>query len=101
MPLLQLILSNQTSTSPYIYFLMIIIRAKRASSSPVHNTERVVEQSEDDKFSVEQFVDTALPSQEQVEEGPQTCVSNSAGVCHCHCHRCCLLTNLLAGCGLT
>lgn len=67
---------------------------------PVNNTEEVVEQSEDDKLPVEQFVDAALPSQEKVKKGPQTRISNSAGVRHCH-RCCCLLANVLADCGLT
>lgn len=51
---------------------------------PIDCTEEVVEQSEDDELSVEQFVDAALPSQKKVKEGPQTCISHSAGVRHCH-----------------
>lgn len=34
-----------------------------------------------------------------MKEGPQTCISNPAGVCHCH--HCCLLADLLPDCGLT
>lgn len=67
---------------------------------PVNNTEEVVEKSEDDELSVEKFIDAALPSQKQVKEGPQTCISNPARVRYCHCC-CCLLANLLAGCGVT
>lgn len=66
---------------------------------PINNTEEVVEKSEDDELSVEQFIDAALPSQKQVKEGPQTCISNPARVRYCHC--CCSLSNLLGDCVVT
>lgn len=66
---------------------------------PINNTEEVVEESEDDELSVEQFVDAAFPSQEQVKEGPQTCISNPARVCDGH--RCCFLPNFPADCVVT
>lgn len=69
------------------------------SRVPINNTEEVVKEGEDDELPVEQFIDAALPSQEQVEEGPQTCISDPAGVRHCHC--CCSLADLLVDCGVT
>lgn len=65
---------------------------------PINNTEEVVEHRKDDELPVEQFINAAFPSQEQVKEGSQTCISNPAGVRDCHC---CSLADLLADCGLT
>ena len=66
---------------------------------PVNNTEEVVEQSEDDELPVQQFIDAALPAQQQVEEGPQTGISDPARVRHRH--DCGLLLGWLADCGVT
>lgn len=77
------------------------LEAERASHQclPVNDAEEVVEQSKDDKLSVKEFIDATLPAQKQVKEGPQTCISNSPGVSHCH--SCCFfLANLLVGCVL-
>lgn len=53
-------------------------------SLPIDDAEEVVEQGEDDELSVEQLVDASLPSQQQVEERPQPCVCDPAGVRHRH-----------------
>lgn len=66
---------------------------------PVHDAEETVEEREDDKLPVKEFVDAAPPSQQQVEEGPQAGVSNPARVRHRH--RCCSLAHLPADCGVT
>lgn len=66
---------------------------------PVHDAEETVEKRKDDELPVEQFVDAAPPSQQQVEEGPQAGVSNPARVRHRH--RCCSLAHLPSVCGVT
>lgn len=51
---------------------------------PVHDAEETVEERKDNQLPVEQLVDAALPTQQQVEEGPQSCISDPAGVRHRH-----------------
>lgn len=87
---------GQTTFTLSRYLVEFSVFSKRV---PINNTEEVVEKREDDELSVEQFIDAALPSQKQVKEGPQTCISDPAGVRHRH--RCCLLANLLVDRGVT
>lgn len=53
-------------------------------SVPVHDAEEAVQERKDNQLPVEQLVDATLPSQQQVEEGPQSCISDPARVRHRH-----------------
>lgn len=54
------------------------------SCSPVDKADGEVERDEDQELRVEQFVDAALPLEQELGEGAQAGISHTVGVGHCH-----------------